>query len=163
MILYYIMWGTYKAAILNSIHEWIKLYFIPYSNNWELDFFYIYFSLRRINSISLKDKLAESVHYIQGDDKSRWAVSTTAHWQRRGSSDPEAWTCTSNLMNDISTTGGIMICVDRYDVWLTFDNTKVAEPICEKEISFGVPIVPDTVRSGMLRSMHNVDHRVFIS
>lgn len=72
----------------------------------------------------------QKVFYVDKDnDRSRWAVSTAAHWQKRGHSPPSYWTCTTNLqMQDDLSKGGVLICVEHYGIWLAFDNLKVAEP-----------------------------------
>ncbi|KAI5643238.1 deoxyribonuclease II domain-containing protein [Phthorimaea operculella] len=87
--------------------------------------------VRSIDSVSLI-MWEELVHYIRNDtDKSRFAVSTAASWQRKGRIGAQYWTCTSGLDRaDRSKKGGMLICVDRYEVWWAFDNLKVREPEC---------------------------------
>ncbi|XP_026731203.1 uncharacterized protein LOC113496237 [Trichoplusia ni] len=88
------------------------------------------YSLRNINSISIK--YPEQVYYINNKtDSMGFAVSTAARWQRTGNRKPQYWTCTGNIENQpLTAKGGIIACVNNYNVWLTFDNLKVKEPDC---------------------------------
>ncbi|KPI92546.1 Deoxyribonuclease-2-alpha [Papilio xuthus] len=88
------------------------------------------FSVRNIETISLK--MRESVQYVSYlNDRTRFAVSTAASWQKMKSSPPQYWTCVSNLdKEDTIGKGGLITCVDNYPIWLTFDNFKVKEPEC---------------------------------
>ncbi|KAG6441054.1 hypothetical protein O3G_MSEX001554 [Manduca sexta] len=88
------------------------------------------YSIRSIDAISLK--YPEKVFYIDNrTDRIGFAVSTAAHWQRRSSRSQQYWTCTSNVEGqDKTTKGGLILCVEDYKVWLTFDNLKIKEPEC---------------------------------
>ncbi|XP_068628315.1 plancitoxin-1-like isoform X2 [Battus philenor] len=88
------------------------------------------YSVRNIETISLK--LKDSVLYVSNKtDRSKFAVSTAAPWQELKVLPPQYWTCTSSLdKEEDDDKGGLITCVDDYNIWLTFDNLKIKEPEC---------------------------------
>ncbi|KAL0878832.1 hypothetical protein ABMA27_003858 [Loxostege sticticalis] len=88
------------------------------------------FSVRVIDKISLKS--VDYVHYVSPllRDRTAFAVSTAAFWQRTGRSGTDQyWTCVGPSDDSIGK-GGLLMCVDNYEVWQSFDNLKVKEPQC---------------------------------
>ncbi|CAG4952776.1 unnamed protein product [Colias eurytheme] len=56
------------------------------------------FGVRNIENISLKQHDPDRVFYFHNmTDRMRFAVSTAAHWQKRGSGPIQYWTCISDL------------------------------------------------------------------
>lgn len=62
-------------------------------------------------------------------DNSRFAVATAAHWQEVGL-EASFWVCFSNVDNDDSATGAMLICIDDYAIWNSMFSFKNSEPRC---------------------------------
>lgn len=91
-----------------------------------------HFSVRNIDSISLKYHEGNVSYIDNKTDRTNFAVSTAAHWQRKGGGPIQYWACTSTIEREDSTfTGGLIVCVEDRKVWWSFDNMKVKEPSCK--------------------------------
>ncbi|XP_075976594.1 uncharacterized protein LOC142976900 [Anticarsia gemmatalis] len=87
------------------------------------------YGMRYIDSISLKFP-EQKVYYIDNvTDMTTFGVSTAAVWQRRGTGTTQYWTCFGNV-DYRDNKGGLMACVKHYNIWITFGNLKVKEPLC---------------------------------
>lgn len=77
-------------------------------------------------------KYSEEVHYIMNSTDRTWfAVSTAASWQQKGVGPVQYWTCTSSVdKEDTTGVGALLICMENYAIWRSFDNLKVKEPVC---------------------------------
>ncbi|XP_063538640.1 deoxyribonuclease-2-alpha-like isoform X2 [Cydia strobilella] len=96
------------------------------------------FGVRNIDSISFKyegvDGPSGPVHYVptKSTDYTWFAVSTAAHWQQRGKGPRQFWVCTSLVdKEDVTGEGGLLLCLQNYNLWVAFDNLKVTEPSCD--------------------------------
>ncbi|XP_063385081.1 deoxyribonuclease-2-alpha-like isoform X2 [Cydia fagiglandana] len=96
------------------------------------------FGVRNIDSISFKyegdDGPSGPVYYVptNSTDYTWFAVSAAAHWQQRGKGPQQFWVCTSLVdKEDVKGEGGLLLCLQNYNLWVAFDNLKVAEPSCD--------------------------------
>ncbi|RVE46629.1 hypothetical protein evm_008702 [Chilo suppressalis] len=86
------------------------------------------YSVRNIDTISIK--APGHVSYILNKkEQAGFAVSTAAHWQRTGSGPEQYWACIHSYDGRHSNEA-IIVCVNDYNVWLSFDNLKTKEPEC---------------------------------
>ncbi|XP_061718063.1 deoxyribonuclease-2-alpha-like isoform X2 [Cydia pomonella] len=96
------------------------------------------FGVRNIDSICFKyegvDGPSGPIYYVptNSSDSTWFAVSTAAHWQQRGKGLVQFWVCTTLVdKEDVTGEGGLLLCLQNYNLWLAFDNLKVTEPSCD--------------------------------